>query len=143
MGSPSGSHVSNRVRAGFGRAWSVAADRTVIWGECLSSDRTGAYVHELALATSSRDLVSESGELSHAGSSGLSRVPGDRNTAYSDCDEPAHSVAMRLGPVCSRCLEQTPCNRGLLAASNWLKPVTRGGWRAAAPFTMEGLADVS
>ena len=37
--------------------------------ECLSSDRTGAYVHELALATPLRDLIS---------AAGLSGVPVDR-----------------------------------------------------------------
>ena len=35
-------------------------------GECLSSDRTGAYVHEIVLVTSSRDLISDSGELPDA-----------------------------------------------------------------------------
>ena len=31
----------------------------------------------------------------------------------------------------------------VLTASDWLKPVTPGGWCAAAPITTEGLADVS
>ena len=59
----------------------------------------GTYVHELALATSSRDLVSDSWELPHAVSSGLSRGPGDRNADYSDYNGHANSVAMRLGLV--------------------------------------------
>ena len=45
--------------------------------ECLSSDLMGAYVHELALTTSSRDLISDFGESPDAVSSGLSGVPGD------------------------------------------------------------------
>ena len=120
MGSPGGSHVSNYVRGGFGRAGSVAGDRQLngvapnitlaceLWGhmhhdngscECLSSDRTGAYLHELALATSSRYLVSDSGEMPHAVSSGLSGVSGDRDAEYSGYDGPANSVAMRLCSV--------------------------------------------
>ena len=32
---------------------------------------------------------------------------------------------------------------GLLVASDWLHPVTRGGWRAGPPVTVRGEADVS
>ena len=32
---------------------------------------------------------------------------------------------------------------GVLSACDWLRPVTRGGWRAAPPIAAMGLADVS
>ena len=32
---------------------------------------------------------------------------------------------------------------GMLVASDWLRPVTRGGWRAGPPVTVRGVADVS
>ena len=67
--------------------------------ECLSSDRTGAYVHELMLVTSLRGLISDSGELPDAASSGLSGIPGDRDADFPGDGGPAHSAAMRLGSV--------------------------------------------
>ena len=67
--------------------------------ECLSSDRTGAYVHELTLAISSQDLISDSEELPDAASSSLSGVPGERGVDFPGDGVPAHSGAMRLGSV--------------------------------------------
>ena len=112
--------------------------------ECLSSDRTGAYVHELVLAASSRDLISDSGASPHAVSSGLSGVPGDRDADFSSYDGSAHSVAMHLGSVpyvfhrpraYSRLLSAVyeRWQTGLLAASDWLKPVNT--WGLACGYT--------
>ena len=66
--------------------------------ECLSSDRR-EHVHELTLATSSQDLISDSSESPDEASSGLSGVPGDRDADFPGDGGPAHSVAMRLGSV--------------------------------------------
>ena len=105
--------------------------------ECLSLDRTGAYVHELTLSTSWRDLISDSEESPDAASSGLSGVPGDRGADFPVDGGPAHSGAMRLGSVpyvshwpgaYSRLLlaVYVQWQTGLLVASDWLKPVTSG-----------------
>ena len=45
---------------------------------CHPSDQMGAYVHELTLATSLRDLISDPEESPDAASTGLSGIPGDR-----------------------------------------------------------------
>ena len=119
---------------------------------CLSSDRTGAYVHGLTVASPLQDLVSAPGEPWDAASAGLSRVPEGRYPdAPSSCGT-MHSVTMRAGPVpymshragaYSRLLLATYVRwqAGLLTASDWLQPVTRG--RGGGGGLCAGLADVS
>ena len=72
------------------------------WDEdckCLSSDRTGAYVHELTLATYLRNLISDPVESPDATSAGLSRIRGDRCPDSPGDGGAAHSGTMRLGLV--------------------------------------------
>ena len=81
-------------------------------------------------------------------------IPGDRGADLPEDGEPAHSGTMHLGlvPFVSHWLGAygqlllvvyVRWQTGLLVASDWLRPVMRGGWRATPPITAEGLADVS
>ena len=110
---------------------------------CLSSDRTAAYMHDLALMPWEHLPASEVGDASvHTGVSdawlcrahclGVGRpgsVPfvSDRPGAYGRL---LLAVYLRW---------QT----GLLVSTDWLRPVTRGGWRAGLPEPACGSVDVS
>ena len=116
-------------------------------GVANASHRTETYFHKLALATSSRDLISDSGKSPDAVFSGLSGVAGDRDADCSGYDGPAHSVTMRLGSVPYVSHRPGAYSRLILAVHvRWqtgLEPVVHGDLRAATPIRMEGLADVS
>ena len=96
---------------------------------CLSSDSTGAYVHGLSLATEGvspmeemEDLAAAPGGdgvrmilLSGAGRAGSVPFVSQRPGAYGHL---LLAVYVRW-------------KTGLLVTSDWLRPVTQGGWRAA------------
>ena len=91
---------------------------------CLSSDRTGAYVHGLMVASPLWNLVSAPGSV----------VPGGRYPDAPISGGAMHSVAMRPGSVPYVSYRAGAYSRLLLAtyvrwltASDWLRPVTRGG----------------
>ena len=110
---------------------------------CQSSDRTAAYVHDLTIAV--RELVDSpvTGEASSCstrtnghlcidpswrrGRPGLVPFVSDRPGAY---DRLLLTVYVRW-------------RTGLLVPSDWLRPVTRGGWLPGFPDQVRGLADVS
>ena len=66
---------------------------------CLSSDRTGAYVHGLTVATPLQDLISAPGDLPDAASAGLSGVPEGRYPDSVGSGGTMHSVTMRPGSM--------------------------------------------
>ena len=110
---------------------------------CLSSDRTAAYVHDLAFMPRESAMSSTEGDDSvhsvvtnerscHAHCLGVSRlglVPfvSDRPGAYGRL---LLVVYMRWRTV-------------LLVLSDWLRPVMRGSWRSSFPEPVLGSADVS
>ena len=122
--------------------------------ECLSSDRTGAYVHGLLLATPSRDELLASGVSPDVISSRLAEGSADDDMDLPKDEGLARSDTMRLGSVpfvshhpgaYGRLLlaVYVRCRTDLLAVSDWLRHVMRGVWRVARPITAQGLTDVS
>ena len=129
--------------------------------EFLSSDRTGAYVHKLTVALSSSDpdssfVLSQPQTVAPADMSDIQEglapeglAPEGPNIGR---DLPAWTrrpgfvpfVSNRAGAY-GRLLLATYVSwqTGLLTSCDWLRPVTRGGWRAALPIAAEVLADVS
>ena len=111
--------------------------------DCLSSDRTGAYVHSLSLIP--RESLSGP-ELEDVSVS--TRESGDRRS---------HILSIGVGRLGSvpfvshrpgaygRLLlaVYVQWKMGLLVASDWLRPVTRGSWRTGPPLTVRGGADVN
>ena len=110
---------------------------------CLSSDRTGAYVHDLALMPQEYLTVSELEDASvHTGGSGARM---------------SHAYGMSAGPPglvpfvshrpgaygCLLLAVYVRWKTGLLVISDWLQLVTRGCWRAGLPVPVRCMADVS
>ena len=107
-------------------------NRQDVDGGCISSDCTGAYAHGLTVALTLRDLIFVSGERP------LPACPGCRRPGTRMLQVVAGLCTMRPGSVSyvshraraySRLLLPTYVRwqRGLLTASDWLQPVTRGG----------------
>ena len=110
---------------------------------CQTSDRTAAYVHDLTVNGRGSVHPSDTGVTStcYTGLNGHSRFepswergrPGllpfvsDRPGAYGRL---LLTVYVRW-------------RTGVLVSSDWLRPVTRGSWRAGFPDRRHGLADVS
>ena len=94
---------------------------------CLSSDRTGAYIHELSIAVPSPDAPSA--ELSPVPEGPAPESPSDEEDIHSVTRRPGSVpyVSQRAG-VYGRLLLATYVRwqTGLLTACDWLWPVTRG-----------------
>ena len=111
--------------------------------ECQISDRTAAYVHDLTVSKRgsihSPDaevaLTSSTGSEGHLGieSSWEKGLPG--LVPFVSCRPGAYGRLLLALYVRWR--------TGLLVSSDWLRPVTRGGWRTCFPDRGCGLADVS
>ena len=106
--------------------------------DCLDSDRTGAYVHCLIPRTGLADLTPrDNADVSVDIATGF--------TFNNDCGYlgvgPAGSipfVSEKRG-ACGRLLlaVYVRWRTGLLISSDWLRPVTRGAWRAVLPDRVE------
>ena len=103
---------------------------------CQSSDRTAAYVHDLT--------INRRGPV-HSPDAAVASSCYTRTNGHL-CLEPRWErgrpglvpfVSDRPGAVYVR------WRTGLLVSSDWLRPVTRGGWRAGFPDRGRGSADVS
>ena len=110
---------------------------------CLSSDRTAAYVHDLAFMPRESVMSSTEGDASVR-----SAVTNERL-----CQGPCLGVG-QLGSVPFVSDRPGAYGRlllvvymrwrtGLLVPFDWLRPVMRGGWRAGFPEPVCGSADVS
>ena len=133
---------------------------------CLSSDHTGAYVHDLTVVSFSPDSslipfqphtvaptdVSDTPEDLDLDLDGLAQAhlaPEGRapEGPSGGKDLPAHTRHPGSVPFVSN--RAGAYGRLLLATyvrwqtCDWLRPVTRGGWRTARPIATEVLADVS
>ena len=110
--------------------------------DCQSSDRTAAYVHDLT--------VNGRGP-AHSPNAGVASTCYTRTNGHL-CIEPSWERGCpRLVPFVSdrpgaygRLLltVYVRWRTGLLVSSDWLRPVTRGGWQAGFPDRGRGLADV-
>ena len=110
---------------------------------CQTSDRTAAFVHDLAV--NRRDSVHSPdagvASTSSKGSDGhLCIEPGwvkgrPGLVPFVSCRPGAYGRLLMVVYVWWR--------RRLLVSSDWLRPVTRGGWRAGFPDRGRGSADVS
>ena len=107
------------------------------------SDGTGAYVHDLLLATKEAPPVEEREDLSRFPSGDGSRAS---QLAGTGSPESVPFVSHQPG-ACGHLLlaVYVRWKTGPLVASDWLRPVTRGGggWRAPPPVTERRAADVS
>ena len=111
--------------------------------DCQSSDRTAAYVHDLTV--NGRGPV-------HSPDAGVASTCYARSNGHL-CKEPSWErgrpglvpfVSDRPGAYCRLLLTvYVRWRTGLLVSSDWLGPVTRGGWRAGFPDRGRGSADVS
>ena len=103
--------------------------------ECQSSDRTAAYIHDLSVNkwepgdSPDRDIALSIRPESDWNKSPLGLVP------FVSCRPGAYGRILLA--VYERRLT------GLLVSSDWLQPVTRGGWRTGFPDRGCGSADVS
>ena len=115
------------------------------WGdcECLSSDSTGAYVHDLLLPSCGRDSgpVLEGTAVAEALDSDSVGGDMDFSRSYglddSDMRRPGSVpfVSHRPGAYGRLLLAvYVRWRTGLLVASDWLRPVMRGGWRMCLVF---------
>ena len=103
---------------------------------CLSSDSTGAYVHDLSLAAYERDssTIAEESPTKDSRNADCNIQDGDcvrsRGSAGPDTERPGTVpfVSHRPG-VYGRLLlaVYVRWRTGLLVSSDWLRPVTRGG----------------
>ena len=103
--------------------------------ECQASDRTAAYVHDLT--------VNRQGPVDSP----------DAGVASNLCPEPGWKtgrpglvpfVSCRPGAFGRLLLTvYVRWRMGLLVSSDWLRPVTQGGWRTGFPDRGRGSADVS
>ena len=103
--------------------------------ECQASDRTAAYVHDLAVNRRG-PVDSPDSEVA----SNLRPEPGWKKglpglVPFVSCRPGAYGRL--LFTVYER------WRSGLLVSSDWLRPVTRGGWRTSFPDRGRGSADVS
>ena len=110
---------------------------------CRSSDRTAAYVHELALMSRDVAVPSSSGRVvTHsAGTSARSAVEpclvlGRPGAVLFVFDRPGAYGCLLLAVY-------VRWKSGVLMPSDWLWPVRRGGWRTGVPERVHGLDDVS
>ena len=111
--------------------------------ECQTSDRTVAYVHDLTI--NGRGFV-------HSPDAGVASTCYTRLNGHL-CIEPSWErgrpglvpfVSDRPGAYGHLLLTvYVRWRTGLLVSSDWLRPVTRGGWRAGFPDRGRGSADVS
>ena len=111
--------------------------------ECQTSDRTAAYVHDLTI--NGRGFV-------HSPDAGVASTCYTRSNGHL-CIEPSWErgrpglvpfVSDRPGAYGSLLLTvYVRWRTGLLVSSDWLRPVTRGGWRAGFLDRGRGSADVS
>ena len=103
--------------------------------ECQSSDRTVAYVHDLSVdKRESADSPDTDMALSILPESDWNKRPPGL-VPFVSCRPGAYGRLLLA--VYERRLT------GLLVSSDWLRPVTRGGWRTASPDRGRGSADVS
>ena len=103
--------------------------------ECQTSDRTAAYIHDLTVDkwesadSPDADMASNIGPESDWNKSPPGLVP------FVSCWPGAYGRLLLT--VYERRLT------GLLVSSDWLRPVTQGGWRTGFPDRGRGSADVS
>ena len=103
--------------------------------ECQTSDRTAAYVHDLT--------VNRRGPVDSPDSEVASNVRPEPDWRKS---LPGLVPFVSWWPGAYGRLLLTVYERwrmGLLVSADWLRPVTRGGWRAGVPDRGPGSADVS
>ena len=114
---------------------------------CLSSDRTGAYIHALSIDQSPRDSVSST--LLSPPAAGETLLCGEKTPVDSSALVSTEILLVRPGSVpfvshragaYGRLLLATyeRMKTGTLAACDWLTPVTRGAWRVAPPADAGG-----
>ena len=111
--------------------------------QCQTSDRTAAYVHDLTI--NGRGFV-------HSPDTGVASTCYTRSNGHL-CIEPSWErgrpglvpfVSDRPGAYGRLLLTvYVRWRTGLLVSSDWLQPVTLGGWRAGFPDRRRGSADVS
>ena len=110
---------------------------------CRSLDRTAAYVNELAIDIRESFDPPVMGEASSCstGTNGHSCIEpslrGERPGLVSFVSDRPGAYGRLLLTVYVR------WRTGLLLPSDWLRPVTRGGWRTGFPDRVRGSADVS
>ena len=108
---------------------------------CLSSDWTASYVHGLSLMPRGDVPISGDGDASvHTEESGARM---DR-AYYLGAGRPGSVlfVSHRSGAYgCLLLVVYMRWKTGLLVFSDWLRPVTRGGWRAGLPASVRGAVD--
>ena len=106
--------------------------------QCLSSDRTGAYIHPLSIDQSHRDCTS-SPLLSPPDLAPGEKIPDDSSVLVSTKILSIRPglvpfVSHRDGAFVRLLLAPYECMMtGGLSACDWLTHVTWGGWRVAAP----------
>ena len=101
---------------------------------CLKSDRTGAYIHSLLPMPETSDSTSPnddkiSGEVENEFmfNNDCGYLGVGRSGSIPFVSEKSGEYGRLLLAVYVR------CKTGLLISSDWLRPVTRGAWRAVLP----------
>ena len=110
---------------------------------CLSSDRTASYVH--GLAPMPRDAETEIGD-GQTLTQAKDNVLIDNDCGYLGVGRPGSVplVSNRPGAYGQLLLAvYVRWKTGLLVSSDWLRPVTRGAWRACLPDRVRGSVKVS